>query len=135
MEGRDERMGALMDEIEGGLVLQGSTAIEDKLQDGVADTLSALREGGILVWMLTGDKVDTAINIGFSCSLLTMDMALLRLVADDGEMALDDEKVPFVARDGGDIAVVTTPDADAPRHRFRCRSSTATRRAVTSRRL
>ncbi len=44
--------------------------------------------------MLTGDKVDTAINIGFSCSLLTTDMELLRLVADDGDMALDEERVP-----------------------------------------
>ena len=46
------------------------------------------------MWMLTGDKVDTAINIGFSCSLLTTDMELLRLVADDGDMALDEERVP-----------------------------------------
>merc|ERR1712216_893149 len=94
MSGRDEQMAELMEEIEVELVLQGSTAIEDKLQDGVSDTLSSLRAGSILVWMLTGDKVDTAINIGFSCSLLTTDMELLRLVADDGDMALDEERVP-----------------------------------------
>jgi len=52
------------------LELIGSTAIEDKLQDEVAETILFLREAGIKVWLLTGDKIETAINIGFSSGLL-----------------------------------------------------------------
>lgn len=48
----------------------GSTAIEDKLQDEVADTISFMKDAGIKVWVLTGDKVETAINIGVSAGLL-----------------------------------------------------------------
>jgi magnesium-transporting ATPase (P-type) len=85
----------LMDEIEKNLEVMGVTAIEDKLQDGVPETLSALREAGVKVWMLTGDKVDTAINIGYSCSLLATEMTVLRLCGEDGDMELDPEKVPL----------------------------------------
>ena len=49
----------------------GSTAIEDKLQENVDDTIDSLRRAGIKLWVLTGDKVETAINIGYSCKLLT----------------------------------------------------------------
>ena len=52
--------------IEVNLELIGSTAIEDKLQDGVPETIILLRQTGIIIWVLTGDKVETAINIGFS---------------------------------------------------------------------
>ncbi|KAH9632831.1 hypothetical protein HF086_005886 [Spodoptera exigua] len=51
------------------------TAIEDKLQDGVPETIANLSMAGIKVWVLTGDKQETAINIGYSCQLLTDDMA------------------------------------------------------------
>jgi len=58
---------ALQDEIEHDCDLAGATAIEDKLQDEVGDTIKYLKQAGIKVWVLTGDKVETAINIGFSC--------------------------------------------------------------------
>ena len=64
----------LSDEAETGLTLSGATAIEDKLQEGVPTTIAALKKAGIRVWMLTGDKIETAINIGYSCSLLTPHM-------------------------------------------------------------
>lgn len=54
--------------------LLGVTAIEDKLQDGVPETIHGLRKAGISVWVLTGDKLETAINIGLSCQLLHPDM-------------------------------------------------------------
>ncbi|XP_062166085.1 phospholipid-transporting ATPase 1-like isoform X1 [Alnus glutinosa] len=60
--------------IESNLKLLGATAIEDKLQDGVPETIEALRQAGIKVWVLTGDKQETAISIGLSCKLLTSDM-------------------------------------------------------------
>ena len=47
--------------------LIGSTAIEDKLQDEVGETIRDIKMAGIQLWVLTGDKVETAINIGQSC--------------------------------------------------------------------
>ena len=52
----------------------GSTAIEDKLQEDVAETIQAFKQTGIKVWVLTGDKVETAINIGYSARLLNNEM-------------------------------------------------------------
>ncbi|XP_043716778.1 phospholipid-transporting ATPase 1-like isoform X2 [Telopea speciosissima] len=60
--------------IECNLNLLGATGIEDKLQDGVPETIESLRQAGIKVWVLTGDKQETAISIGLSCKLLTPDM-------------------------------------------------------------
>jgi magnesium-transporting ATPase (P-type) len=56
--------------------LIGSTAIEDKLQDEVAETIQFAKSAGIKVWVLTGDKIETATNIGFSAGLLDSNMAL-----------------------------------------------------------
>ncbi|EXJ84048.1 phospholipid-translocating ATPase [Capronia epimyces CBS 606.96] len=56
--------------IENTLELLGATAIEDKLQKGVPDTIDRFRRAGIKMWMLTGDKRETAINIGHSCRLI-----------------------------------------------------------------
>lgn len=63
-------MEASQEKIEVDLELIGATAIEDRLQDGVGDTIKVLKETGIKVWVLTGDKIETAINIGYSCELL-----------------------------------------------------------------
>ncbi|KAL6568740.1 hypothetical protein OROHE_004424 [Orobanche hederae] len=60
--------------IECNLSLLGATAIEDKLQEGVPEAIESLRQAGIKVWVLTGDKQETAISIGLSCKLLTSDM-------------------------------------------------------------
>ncbi|KAG5418625.1 DNF1 [Candida metapsilosis] len=77
LEHREEKMEAVADSIERELILLGGTAIEDRLQDGVPDAISLLGEAGIKLWVLTGDKVETAINIGFSCNLLGNEMNLL----------------------------------------------------------
>ena len=50
--------------------MTGSTAIEDRLQDGVPEAISHIRKAGIKLWVLTGDKIETAINVGFSSGLL-----------------------------------------------------------------
>lgn len=50
--------------------ISGSTAIEDRLQDGVPESIVHIRKAGIKLWILTGDKIETAINIGYSCGLL-----------------------------------------------------------------
>ncbi|EGW31952.1 uncharacterized protein SPAPADRAFT_152194 [Spathaspora passalidarum NRRL Y-27907] len=77
LEDRDDKMEVVADSIERELTLLGGTAIEDRLQDGVPDAISILAEAGIKLWVLTGDKVETAINIGFSCNLLGNEMELL----------------------------------------------------------
>ncbi|XP_052565195.1 phospholipid-transporting ATPase IF isoform X2 [Culex pipiens pallens] len=59
--------------IETGLELLGATAVEDALQDDVRDTLESLRKAGIKVWVLTGDKVETALNIAHSCGHIPED--------------------------------------------------------------
>jgi phospholipid-translocating ATPase len=56
--------------IEQQLELAGATAIEDKLQHGVPEAIDKLRRAKIKMWMLTGDKRETAINIGHSCRLI-----------------------------------------------------------------
>ncbi|KAL4912226.1 hypothetical protein BDW62DRAFT_195155 [Aspergillus aurantiobrunneus] len=76
---REDKLENVANAIEQDLMLIGGTAIEDKLQDGVPDTISLLARAGIKLWVLTGDKVETAINIGFSCNLLTNEMELIVL--------------------------------------------------------
>lgn len=87
LDEREAKMEAVADSIERELVLLGGTAIEDRLQDGVPDAIALLGQAGIKLWVLTGDKVETAINIGFSCNLLGNDMELLIL-----KTTLDDEE-------------------------------------------
>uniref|UniRef100_A0A914ZBV5 Phospholipid-transporting ATPase n=1 Tax=Panagrolaimus superbus TaxID=310955 RepID=A0A914ZBV5_9BILA len=71
---KDEKVDKLYEEIEKDLNLLGATAIEDKLQDQVPQTIAKLAAANIKIWVLTGDKTETAINIGYSCRLLTEDM-------------------------------------------------------------
>jgi magnesium-transporting ATPase (P-type) len=69
--GLPNQIEALAEEMEHSFELLGSTAIEDTLQDGVPDTVKRILQAGIKLWVLTGDKQETAINIGYSCNLLT----------------------------------------------------------------
>jgi len=71
--------------IEQDLELIGASAIEDKLQDGVPDAIKKLRASGVSVWVLTGDKAETAKNIGKSCKLLTPSMKIIEIDKDDDE--------------------------------------------------
>ena len=66
------RIDQLQFQMENGLILQGATAIEDSLQEGVPETLSQLANAGIHIWMITGDKVGTAKNIAVACNLLRL---------------------------------------------------------------
>uniref|UniRef100_A0A0G4GZW6 Phospholipid-transporting ATPase n=1 Tax=Chromera velia CCMP2878 TaxID=1169474 RepID=A0A0G4GZW6_9ALVE len=84
MDGRVEKMNELYEELEQDLELRGCTGVEDKLQDDVGETLESLALAGIKVWMLTGDKVETAINIGIATSLVGHHMR--RIVLDHSEL-------------------------------------------------
>ncbi|KAI0647599.1 phospholipid-translocating P-type ATPase [Trametes meyenii] len=70
LDEREEKVEAVSDEIEHDLTLLGATAIEDRLQDGVPEAIADLKEAGIKVWVLTGDKLETAIAIGHSTNLI-----------------------------------------------------------------
>jgi P-type E1-E2 ATPase len=61
--------------------LLGATAVEDRLQDNVPETINDLQNAGIKIWMLTGDKLETAENIGYSCKLLKQDMTVWRIAS------------------------------------------------------
>jgi len=56
LENKDKRVDALYEEMECDMFLLGATAIEDKLQDGVPQTIAALADANIKLWVLTGDK-------------------------------------------------------------------------------
>lgn len=81
-------MAAVDELIEKELELIGSTAIEDRLQDEVADTIEFMKNAGIKVWVLTGDKVETAMNIGVAAGLLdsTMQNHILDEEFDNGNL-------------------------------------------------
>ncbi|KAL4324877.1 hypothetical protein GQ457_11G027910 [Hibiscus cannabinus] len=71
---REEMIEEVAEKIERDLILLGATAVEDKLQNGVPECIDKLAQAGIKIWVLTGDKMETAINIGFACSLLRQGM-------------------------------------------------------------
>ena len=89
VENKHKLIDRLYDLIENNLTLIGGTVVEDKLQSGVPETIKELRSAGIKIWVLTGDKMDTAENIGHSCNLLSKEQKLFTLRVMPG----DDEKI------------------------------------------
>lgn len=77
INGRGDALDKAAEIIEKDMFLLGATAIEDKLQEGVPDTIHTLQAAGVKVWVLTGDRQETAINIGMSCRLITESMNLV----------------------------------------------------------
>jgi magnesium-transporting ATPase (P-type) len=86
---REKSLQALYSEFERDLVLVGATCVEDRLQDNVPETISDLQSAGIKIWMLTGDKLETAENIGYSCKLLNKNMEIIKC------SNLEDVKIEF----------------------------------------
>ncbi|CAG7734664.1 unnamed protein product [Allacma fusca] len=102
---REEKLEDAANLIEQNLQLLGATAIEDKLQDMVPETIAALLKAGISVWVLTGDKQETAINIGYSCRLLNQSMELLIINQDSLDATRDCilRYVNDLSRDNGQV--------------------------------
>ena len=69
----------LYDKIEKDFKILGSTAIEDELQDNVGEIIHFMMKTGMRVWMLTGDKLDTAKNIAISCKLFQKQMKIIEV--------------------------------------------------------
>jgi phospholipid-transporting ATPase len=85
---RDDKIALLENEMERDLHIIGATIVEDKLQDQVPETIRDLRLAGIKIWMLTGDKMDTAYNIGLNTNLISRDMKLFK-ISGEGDDKLD----------------------------------------------
>jgi magnesium-transporting ATPase (P-type) len=85
---REVELQQVYDEFERGLVVLGATAVEDQLQDQVPETIKSMQQAGIKIWMLTGDKFETAENVGFSCRLIGPEFNIFRI-----KTAQDVEKI------------------------------------------
>ncbi|KAL4709327.1 hypothetical protein ACJJTC_007059 [Scirpophaga incertulas] len=86
-EGREKRIRDSLARLESALTLVGATGVEDRLQEDVPRTVRALLEAGVVVWVLTGDKPETAINIAYSAALFSQGDRLLHLMSRDKEHA------------------------------------------------
>jgi len=89
--------------IENNMTLLGVTAIEDKLQAGVAESIEKIRRAGIKMWMLTGDKRETAINIGYSCKLIH-DYSTVVILTTSDENIISKMNVISQEADSGNMA-------------------------------
>ncbi|XP_034439219.1 probable phospholipid-transporting ATPase VA [Hippoglossus hippoglossus] len=85
IQGREELLFESALRLETNLHLLGATGIEDRLQDGVPETIASLRKAGLQIWVLTGDKQETAVNIAYACKLLDPEEEILTLNADSQE--------------------------------------------------
>ncbi|NXY84173.1 AT10A ATPase, partial [Alcedo cyanopectus] len=85
IENREELLFQSALRIEKNLHLLGATGIEDRLQDGVPETIANLRKAGLQIWVLTGDKQETAVNIAYACKLLDHDEEIITLNAESPE--------------------------------------------------
>ena len=88
---RETRLGNLAAIAEFDLEVIGATAVEDRLQDGVPKTMADLKNANLKIWVLTGDKTDTAINICYSCRLLSKETFLIRMTEDSEHANLEEE--------------------------------------------
>ncbi|GAA5852544.1 hypothetical protein JCM3766R1_003525 [Sporobolomyces carnicolor] len=110
VEDREDEIEKACDLIERDLTILGATALEDKLQVGVPDAIAQLHRAGIKLWILTGDKLQTAIEIGFSCNLLTneMDIMILSAESEEGTRAQIESGLDKVHRSRSGLAPLAT---------------------------
>ncbi|XP_026422131.1 probable phospholipid-transporting ATPase 4 [Papaver somniferum] len=89
---REAMLENVSDMMEKDLILVGATAVEDKLQKGVPQCIDKLAQAGLKIWVLTGDKMETAINIGFACNLLRESMKQICITINTDLSAEGDKK-------------------------------------------
>ena len=93
---KDKKVEEAIDIIENDLYLIGTTIVEDKLQENVPETIKKLRIANIKIWMLTGDKMNTAYNIGLSCNLINKEMKIFSIC---GIEMKKNEKLEIINKD------------------------------------
>jgi phospholipid-transporting ATPase len=92
LEEKDKKVEEVYDKMEKNIYLIGCTIVEDKLQDQVPETIRDLRNANIKIWMLTGDKMNTAYNIALSCNLLSSKMRIFEISGDSKQKIIDFSK-------------------------------------------
>uniref|UniRef100_A0A8D0MF31 Phospholipid-transporting ATPase n=1 Tax=Sus scrofa TaxID=9823 RepID=A0A8D0MF31_PIG len=114
LQDREKKLAEAYEQIETDLILLGATAVEDRLQEKAADTIEALQKAGIKVWVLTGDKMETAAATCYACKLFRRTTRLLELTTKRlEEQSLHDvlfELSKTVLRSSASL----TTDTDAP---------------------
>ena len=75
----ERELGLIVVEIESDLIIMGASGIEDRLQEEVPETIERLQRAGIVVMMITGDKMETAENIGYLARLIKEDFKVVKL--------------------------------------------------------
>ena len=102
-EDKDQKVEQVNNTIENELFLIGTTIVEDKLQENVPETIRNLRLSNIRVWMLTGDKMNTAYNIGLSCNLINKEMKTFNIC---GIEVKKNEDLEIINKDERDNVII-----------------------------
>lgn len=103
MENKDAKVAEVIKTVENDIFLIGATIVEDKLQDRVPETIRDLRLAGIKIWMLTGDKMNTAYNIGLSCNLISKDLKTFHI---EGVEIKKNEKMEIINKNERDQVII-----------------------------
>ncbi|KAJ7029355.1 phospholipid-translocating ATPase [Mycena alexandri] len=117
LDDRDELVETVSDEIEHDLRLLGATAIEDRLQDGVPETIADLKRAGIKVWVATGDKLETAVAIGHSTNLIAKESNIIIIRGgDEGSRPVHEQMVRAVEEFFPDSGILDEEGIVVPAH-------------------
>ncbi|EFC47189.1 predicted protein, partial [Naegleria gruberi] len=118
LKDKKQKLADAAEVIEKNLMLVGTTAIEDKLQDEVPDTIATLAKAKVKIWVLTGDKQETAINIGYACALLDNDMSIMIINAENRSSLKTQIRMKLKnameGKEGSNLGLVVDDDADDP---------------------
>uniref|UniRef100_A0A8C5U6X6 Phospholipid-transporting ATPase n=1 Tax=Malurus cyaneus samueli TaxID=2593467 RepID=A0A8C5U6X6_9PASS len=118
LQDREEKMAKVFDDTEANMHLIGATAVEDRLQEQLAETIEALHAAGMKVWVLTGDKMETAKSTCYACRLFQTSTELLELTArtvgdsDRKEDRLHDQEYGLII-DGSTLSLILNPSQDS----------------------
>ncbi|XP_065127967.2 phospholipid-transporting ATPase 11C isoform X3 [Paramisgurnus dabryanus] len=115
LQDREEKLMAMYNQVETEMSLIGATAVEDRLQEEAAETMEALQGAGMNVWVLTGDKMETAKSTCYACRLFQRGTELLELTVrtlEDGRSKREDRLIELL-RDYHRKAVQDAPPVKA----------------------
>uniref|UniRef100_A0A4W3IZ08 Phospholipid-transporting ATPase n=1 Tax=Callorhinchus milii TaxID=7868 RepID=A0A4W3IZ08_CALMI len=117
LQERDRKLAEAYDIVERDLHLIGATAVEDRLQDKAADTIESLQKAGVKVWVLTGDKMETAAATCYACKLFRRNTQLLELttkrIEESGEEFSQNDLQDYgLIIDGATLSLVMKPAED-----------------------
>jgi phospholipid-translocating ATPase len=119
MENRDQKMTKVIEELEKSMEFLAVTGVEDKLQDDVGEAIESLRNGGVKIWMLTGDKVETATCIAISTGLKTKEDKLffMKEMKDPKDILaalheFDEKTKTILVIDGTTLTEALNPDIE-----------------------